>query len=185
MDPPKKPGVPKWTPDKQERLRVITEVKDKKLKIVDAARLLGLSAKQVGRLRDTLEEEGPSGLLHKGREREPPNKTPQEVRNLVRDLAANKFVDVAPTLFAYLLEDLHGIRPSPDTIQRILTEAGLWARQRRKPLHRAYRERKPCRGMLVQMDTSYHDWFGPDVDKCYLISMIDDATSDLFCRFHT
>jgi hypothetical protein len=35
----------------------------------------------------------------------------------------------------------------------------------------------------VQWDTSEHDWLEGRGEKLYLIKMIDDATSRLFCRF--
>jgi hypothetical protein len=36
---------------------------------------------------------------------------------------------------------------------------------------------------MVQMDTSIHDWFEGRGEQAVLIAMIDDATSELYCRF--
>ena len=47
-----------------------------------------------------------------------------------------------------------------------------------------WRQRRSCRGELVQWDTSVHAWLeerGPA--KMYLIALIDDATGTLFARF--
>ena len=45
-----------------------------------------------------------------------------------------------------------------------------------------WRARRSCRGELVQWDTSEHDWLEGRGEKLYLISMIDDATSELMAR---
>src|SRR5437763_17052489 len=39
--------------------------------------------------------------------------------------------------------------------------------------------------LLVQWDTSDHDWLEGRGERLYLISMIDDATSRLYARFVT
>ena len=46
-----------------------------------------------------------------------------------------------------------------------------------------WRERRSCRGELVQWDTSTHDWLEGRGGQLYLIHMIDDATSELTARF--
>jgi hypothetical protein len=62
---------------------------------------------------------------------------------------------------------------------------GLWTvKDSSRVTHRRWRERKPCFGEMSQMDTSKHHWLGPDRDESYVISMIDDATSRLYFRFH-
>jgi hypothetical protein len=38
----------------------------------------------------------------------------------------------------------------------LLLEAALWQRRRRRDCHRTRRERRACRGELVQMDASVH-----------------------------
>ncbi|MEK7744375.1 MAG: ISNCY family transposase, partial [Elusimicrobiota bacterium] len=43
--------------------------------------------------------------------------------------------------------------------------------------HRAWRERRACVGMLVQLDGSDHDWFEGRGPRCVLLVYIDDATS--------
>ena len=59
---------------------------------------------------------------------------------------------------------------------------------RRRPLetqgtqagtHHQRRPRRPCRGELVQIDGSPHDWFEGRGPRCTLIVFIDDATSEL------
>ncbi len=57
---------------------------------------------------------------------------------------------------------------------------GLWKPKARKQarIHQC-RPRRPCRGELVQIDGSPHDWFEDRGPRCTLIVFIDDATSEL------
>ncbi len=67
----------------------------------------------------------------------------------------------------------------------MLTAAGQWHPKRRrvKQVH-VWRQRRSCRGELVQWDTSVHAWLeGRGPAKMYLIALIDDATGTLFARF--
>ncbi|MBT3833105.1 MAG: DDE-type integrase/transposase/recombinase, partial [Gammaproteobacteria bacterium] len=41
------------------------------------------------------------------------------------------------------------------------------------------RERRPCRGELIQIDGSPHAWFEGRSSRCTLIVFIDDATGEL------
>ncbi len=62
--------------------------------------------------------------------------------------------------------------------------AGLWhGRKRSVGQGHQWRQRRSCRGELVQWDTSEHDWLEGRGDKLYLIHMIDDGTSELTARF--
>jgi hypothetical protein len=65
-----------------------------------------------------------------------------------------------------------------------MIEAGLW-RSRRQTIETVHqwRPRKSSRGEMVQWDTSEHGWLEGRGEKLYLISMIDDAPSQLTARF--
>ena len=62
-------------------------------------------------------------------------------------------------------------------------EAKLW-RARRSRIERVHmwRPRRACYGELVQWDSSEHSWLEGRGEKLYLISMMDDATSQLTAR---
>ena len=61
-----------------------------------------------------------------------------------------------------------------------MIDAELWvpksARERR--VHQP-RRRRPCRGELIQIDGSPHDWFEGRGPKCSLLVFVDDATSEI------
>src|ERR1035437_3856472 len=65
-----------------------------------------------------------------------------------------------------------------------MISGGLWrARGQKVDAVHQWRERRSCRGELIQWDTSTHNWLEGRGEKIYLIHMIDDATSELTARF--
>ena len=62
----------------------------------------------------------------------------------------------------------------------VMIVKGLWHNKRRKQarIHQQ-RTRRQCRGELVQIDGSPHDWFEGRGAYCCLIVFIDDATSEI------
>ena len=62
-----------------------------------------------------------------------------------------------------------------------MVEDGIWTtRSARRKRVQQRRQRRECRGELVQLDGSHHDWFeGRGDGKCCLLVYIDDATSEL------
>jgi hypothetical protein len=61
-------------------------------------------------------------------------------------------------------------------LRQWLLEAGLWRRHRRHRPYRRRREPKHHFGELVQLDGSFHPWFGEQHNVCCLMNMVDDAT---------
>ncbi len=76
------------------------------------------------------------------------------------------------------------LRIGREALRRLMIDAGLWRvrRQKVEAVHQ-WRQRRSCRGELVQWDTSEHQWLEGRGEKLYLIHMIDDATSELTARF--
>ena len=59
----------------------------------------------------------------------------------------------------------------------------MMSARRRRQRHRQWRERKPCFGVMVQLDGSHHDWFEGRAPKCVLMVMVDDATNRVWAQF--
>jgi hypothetical protein len=133
--------------------------------------------------------EGDSALRHRLRGRPSNRKTPEAVKRRVLELFRQKqqaklWHDYGPTLAAEELAEDHGIRVNRETLRQWLMEAKLW-RARRSRIERAHlwRPRGARYGELVQWDSSEHNWLEGRGEKLYLISMIDDATSQLTAHF--
>ncbi|MDP2976656.1 MAG: ISNCY family transposase, partial [Anaerolineales bacterium] len=69
---------------------------------------------------------------------------------------------------------------SNESVRKMMMAAGLWkTRRARKIITHQMRERRPCRGELVQIDGSPHDWFEGRAPACVLLVFIDDASGNL------
>jgi transposase len=169
----------------RDRLVVLKKALKKLIKQSQAAKELGVSARQVKRLLRGLREKGDKAVIHGQRGRESKRKTPQAVRErIVRILSQEVYRGFGPTLASEYLAEKHDIRIGRETLRKMMLEAGLWRARRQKveAVHQ-WRPRRSCRGELVQWDTSEHDWLEGRGEKLYLIHMIDDATSELTARF--
>jgi hypothetical protein len=131
-----------------------------------------------------LRKEGDGGILHRLRGRASKRKLPQAVREEAVKLVKREYADFGPTLAAEYLAKEHRLRVSKETLRQWLMEAGVWKRKRRRveAVH-VWRARRPCRGELVQWDTSEHDWLEGRGPKLFLLAMVDDASSRALARF--
>ncbi|RWE18513.1 MAG: ISNCY family transposase [Mesorhizobium sp.] len=162
------------------RLEALQRVRDRRLSVVHAAEILGISRSQVHRLLKAYDQNGAAGLVSKKRGQPSNRSYGQELKDLVLDLVREHYHDFGPTLACEKLIERHRIAVSKETLRQWMTEAGIWmSRQaRRRQLHQP-RGRRECFGELVQIDGSHHWWFENRGPKCALLVFIDDATGKL------
>lgn len=151
------------------------EVKQKK-----AVQILGLSLRQIKRLKKRYRQEGTEGLIHKNRGRVSNHKIPDKEINRVMEIVKEKYWDFGPTLAWEKLTQDHHLSFSVETLRKAMIKDNIWKpkRQRRPRIHQM-RERRDQRGELVQIDGSPHAWFEDRGPKCCLLVFIDDAASEL------
>ncbi|TAV10883.1 ISNCY family transposase [Rhizobium leguminosarum] len=162
------------------RLEVIQKIRDRRLSVVQAAELLGLSRSQMHRLLQAYDHSGAAGLISKKRSRPSNRRHSEEFRNAALDLIRERYLDFGPTLAREKLIELHHISVAKETLRQWMTEAGIWVsrRERKKRVFQP-RGRRDCFGELVQIDGSHHWWFENRGPKCALLVYIDDATGKL------
>lgn len=169
-----------------DKLKVIQNVIDGRLTWPQAAEILSLSVRQVGRLCAKVREEGNRGIIHGLKGRPSNHQLPQWYKDEALELVKLHYSDFGPTFAAEKLFENHSYLLSVNTLRKAMLGEGLYAAKRHKPKHRKWRERRPCVGMLVQLDGSEHAWFEDRGPKCALLIFIDDATSRiLYARFIT
>lgn len=165
--------------DEVDELRVIRDILDGKLRWRDGAGILDISERQIGRLCAQVRLEGNGGVVHGLRGR--PSNHRLDPEPLERALCAlhddPRWHDFGPTFAQEKLLSRYGISLSEGTLRRLMTQVGLWQPRSRGKKHRAWRERRACVGMLIQLDGSDHDWFEGRGPRCVLLVYIDDATS--------
>ena len=164
------------------RVEVLSRVKGKELKLVDAAELAELSYRPTKRLWKRYREEGAEGLKHRSAGRRSNRAQPEKFRRQVLGLVRRKYSGeegerFGPTLAAEHLLAEDGLEIDAETLRRWMLGERLWSRERKRRAARKRRERKQHFGELVQLDGSFHDWLeGRGPEGC-LLDMVDDATS--------
>ncbi len=167
---------------KQEfsRLDLLLRVQSGRLRVEDAAALLGLRRCQVFRLLCGLKQDGVPSLLSKRRGKPSNRRLPAEVRTLALSSVRERYADFGPTFAAEKLAEMHGCAISRETLRNWMIADGMWVdRRHRLASTHQLRRRRGCLGELVQIDGSEHAWFETRGDACTLLAFIDDATSCL------
>lgn len=162
------------------RVEVMGRLQEKRLTQKEAAKVLGVSERQVKRLCKRYREKGANGLVSRRRGKLSNNRMPAETEQAVVDLLHARYADFGPTLACEKLVESHGLKLSVGSVRKIMIEEELWKpKKARKMVAHQMRERRACFGELVQIDGSPHDWFEGRAAECTLLVFIDDATSRL------
>jgi hypothetical protein len=157
-----------------------------KLTVGEAASVLGVSVRQVRRIRRRVAKVGRAGLAHGNRGQVPVNKLRAVVRARIVRLRRGKYRDFNDVHFTEKLAAetpplVVGVR----TVRRLLRVAGVGAvRGRRPPKHRRRRDRKAQAGLMLLWDGSRHDWLEGRGPWLCLMAAIDDATGEVLAGAH-
>ena len=164
----------------QQRGTVLNRMERGGLTGQQAARLMGLSLRQVRRLLAAYRKDGVAALAHGNRGRSPLHRIQEETRDMVVELARGPYRGFNHYQLQEELAEREGLHLSRSSLWRILTGAKVpSSRRRRKAQYRQRRERYPQEGMLLQVDGNRHDWLEGRGPYLSLLAVIDDATSAL------
>ena len=166
----------------RKRLALLAQVKSGELKLATAGEVMGVTYRQAKRVWRRYRVEGDAGLVHRSRGRPSPRRKPVGLRQQVLARYEQRYPDFGPTLAAEYLAG-EGLVVDHETLRRWLIAQGTRRVRRRGQRHRAWRERKACYGMMVQLDGSQHDWFEGRRAKAVLMVMVDDATNEVGAQF--
>ena len=166
--------------EEADRVVVIRDVVEKRLRQREAAERLGIGVRQVKRLIRRYRERGTVGLASGHRGRRPNHAIDDVVRRQVLERLRERYADFGPTFAREKLVELHGHRLSVETLRAWMIVDGLWRAKARRTVrvHQSW-PRRECVGDLVQIDGSPHDWFEGRAPECTLIVFVDDATTRL------
>lgn len=166
-----------------DRHDVLKRLIRKEIRRSYAAKLLRLTPRHVGRLKQAFLTSGIAALIHKQRGKPSHNRLPSKERLKITRLLKDRYPDFGPSFAAEKLREIHKIDHDPKTIRAIQIKEGLWKprRSRSKSEHRAWRQRRSAYGEMIQFDGSYHHWFedrNGTGEVCLLVA-IDDATGKI------
>jgi transposase len=167
------------------RLALMLKLEAGELGQAEVAHELGLTTRQVKRLRQRFRLQGELGLISKKRGAPSHRRIDPATQARFVGIVSQQYADFGPELAREYLAREHGFTYSTETLRGWMIEAQLWqAKARRMPRLHPPRARRTRVGELVQIDGSHHDWFEGRSPKCCLIAFIDDASSDaLGARF--
>ena len=175
----------KLSEGKWKQLALLKRVEAGELGMKEAASALGMSLRNLRRLRRRVERDGSAGLQHRNEGRAPANQGAVRQGRKVVSLARGKYAGINDHHLAELLKEREGIELSRSTIRRLLRAAGIGAvKKRRAAKHRRRRERKAQAGLMVLWDGSRHEWLEERGPMLCLMGAIDDATSEMMPGAH-
>lgn len=156
------------------RKEVILKAINKKINWIQAADILGITARHMRRLKTRYEHYGYGGLRD-GRSGKPRRKriALETIRELCR-LKKDLYPDCSLRHFHEYATERHGLEISYTWSRIVLEEAGIVEKAPGRGKHRRKRERRPMTGMLLHLDGSTHEWI-KGVAPQDLIVMLDDA----------
>ncbi|HEX7948797.1 MAG TPA: ISNCY family transposase, partial [Candidatus Limnocylindrales bacterium] len=164
------------TAREQRRARVLTRILRGELTMADGCTALGVSERQLWRLRAVFLAVGPAGLVHGNRGRPSPRRIGPDRRARIVGLR-ERYGPINDTHFGELLAEREGIVISRESVRTILRGDGIASpRRRRSPRYRSRRPRMGAEGTLLQLDGSRHDWLEGRGPELVLVGAIDDAT---------
>ena len=171
------------------RVEVLARVKNRNLKLKDAAALLRLSHRQVKRLWKRYRKGGAKALQHGSAGRASNRAKPVKFRRAVLARVRKKYSGeigerFGPTLAAEHLAKEDGLQIDAETLRRWMLADGLWSRERKRKPHFQRRQARAHFGELVQLDGSFHQWLEQRGPRACLMNMVDDATGTTVGQFH-
>lgn len=164
-----------------QRHHIIEDCLHKKIKAIRACEIVGLSYSHFLRLKKKVALHGLKAFIKVSKPS--PKKIPEVKAKVIADLYEDYYPDFNILHFKDKLAEVHNVFLSYETIRQILIKHNLHTPKKKKIRHRI-RRRMPKAGMLVQMDSSQHNWLEHIPEKWWLVAMIDDATNETpYARF--
>ena len=168
------------------RFSVISKTIDGHMTIAEAAISLGISERQIIRLKQGVLAQGAAFLIHKNTGRKPQHALDDKlIADIISLKQSENYKSANFQHFQELLESREKIKISYSALHSLLTQASIKSpkkRRRFKPHRR--RKRRAQEGLLIQMDATPFEWFSPS-EKFSLHGAIDDATGKIVGLYMT
>lgn len=167
------------------RLDVVERIERGEMTIAEGATALGISTRQMKRIRKRIAKEGQRGVVHGNTGRAPKHRITALVRTRIVQLRRELYRGFNDQHFTEKLLEVEGLKVSRASVRRILRDARVGpVRGRRALKHRKRRDRRPQAGQMILWDGSRHDWLEGRGPRLCLMAAIDDATGELLPGGH-
>lgn len=165
------------------RKQVILMATRQQITWIQAAEILGISARHMRRLKERFERQGWDGIRDQRGLRPRRRRIGLKLIARLCRLYERDYRGFSVQHFWEHAVEHHGFRLSYTWTRLVLQEAGLVAKAPARGKYRRKRERRPLVGMLIHLDASTHAWL-PDQPLQDLVVALDDADGRiLYARF--
>lgn len=166
-----------------ERGATIKCLEKKKITQKVASLRIGVSERHIRRLYKRYKEGGAEALIHKNWGKPSSRKLSTEIESQAIDWLKEHGPDFGSTFAQEKLAEYLNIHVSVSTVRTWRIRNGIFRPGRKKSKIYKRRERKQFFGVMLQIDGSPHDWFEGRGERCFLLTVIDDATGCIFAQF--
>lgn len=169
------------TKKESERLNIINSLINGIIDGTEASKQMGVSTRQVRRLKQRVIKLGPRGIIHQSRGGKGNRSYSKEFLDKIKSILKTEYYYFTPTMAQEHLLTEHGMKLSIEKVRQLMIKEELWEpkKRRKKEDHRSQRERKDNFGEMQQFDGCYDKWiYGKDEEQ-YLLASIDNATGKI------
>jgi transposase len=164
-----------------KRREVFLRAVNRELTWIQAADLLGFSARTMYRWKLKFERYGLEGLIDgRSHGHSSPRRVRREELEPMLRLYRTRYQGLNVRHFCSIARREHRLKWSYSFVRQALQAAGLVKKRRPRGRHRLRRPARECFGEMLHLDGSLHAWLAlkPEARQC-LIAVVDDATRRL------
>lgn len=147
----------------------------------EMAEVLNVDVRTARRWMRRFEGEGLDGLIDRRIGQISARRAPVDQVMRVEALYRERYLGFNVKHFHEKLAEVHRVGRSYTWTKRVLQQAGLVSKAKRRGAHRKRRERRPLLGMMLHQDGSRHEWL--EGEHWDLIVTMDDADNTLYSAF--
>ena len=147
----------------------------------EMAEVLNVDVRTARRWMRRFEDEGLDGLIDRRIGQISARRAPVDQVMRVEALYRERYVGFNAKHFHEKLPEVHRVSRSYTWTKRVLQQAGLVSKAKRRGAHRKRRERRALVGMMLHQDGSRHEWLAGE--QWDLIVTMDDADSTIYSAF--
>lgn len=165
------------------RREVITKAIDGQLSWIAAADIIGVTTRQMRRIRRAVERHGMSAVMDQRGGRPRRKRVTAQMLREICQLKRGMYADFSMRHFYERLTEQHGIAVSYTYVRQVLQEAGIVEKEPGRGRYRRRRERRPLVGMLVHLDASTHEWIAQQPMQDLVVALDDADGRILYAEF--
>ena len=163
----------------QVREKIVQKAEQRRITWQQAAQVLGITARQLRRVRKRYAAKGRKGLEDGRRGRPRKKRIAEGTAQRMCELKAGRYEAFSVQHFYDIACEKHGLTASYDWLRLALLAAGVVEKAPRRGKYRRRRPRQPMVGMRIHTDGSTHPWLGQALPTWDLVIMLDDADGRL------